>query len=276
LDIERIAMLLHHIAAHGRLDPADPRSRDLQGGNWHSYDKNDPESNYDLVLTPDAYEDLVSIMRELRTDQQIAAHVEYKALETETIKGIAKASAAFDQGAADEETIAAEVVALLTRDVRDWHVVVHVPGLNVAEGVSMSVAGMEIGSLPPDEYRRLVQLGQDWGSTARLTADAEIGSAAEHCKQLTQELLSEGRASWAWGLINATKETVDRTAYEHVYEVALNILRCFIPRSARSHVRERASRRGMGHLRAADSRRKRRCAGTDSRARLAGGCFETA
>ncbi len=230
MDTGRIAHLLRQIVAYGQLDQSNPRSCDDSGGHWPSFDKNVPENNYDLLITPDACEDLVSIMRELRTDQRIAMHVEYEALESEVIKATAKASAAFAQGALDEEAIATEVVAHLTQDVRDWHVVVHVPGLTVAEGVSINVAGIEMGWLPPEEYQRLVHLGQDRGSTMRLQADMEIGSAAEYCKQLAQDLLSQGKGAWAWGSVSATKKTLDRTAYEHVYEVALNILRCFISR----------------------------------------------
>jgi len=230
MDTGRIADLLRQIVAYGQMDPSNLRSYDDSGGHWPSFDKNIPENNYDLLITPDACEDLVSIMRELHTDQRIAMHVEYEALKSEVIKATAKASAAFDQGALDEEAIATEVVTHLTQDVRDWHVVVPVPGLTVTEGVSINVAGMEMGWLPPEEYQRLVHLGQDRGSTMRLQADMEIGTAAEHCKQLVQDLLSQGKGAWAWGSVSATKKTLDRTAYEHVYEVALNILRCFISR----------------------------------------------
>jgi len=229
LKTERIALLFRHIVAHGRLDPGDPQSDDVSGGNWHRSDKADSESNYDLALTQDAFEDLISIMRELRTDHRIAAHVEYEVLEKAVIKAIAQAAAAFDHGVLDEKTIVNEVVKLLTQDVRDWHVVIPVPGLDVIEGASIDVAGIQMGSLTPEEYRRLVQLGEDWGSTMRLRAEAEVGSAAEHCKQRTQALLSEGKGSWAWGTVNSTEETLDRTVYERVYEVALNILRCFTP-----------------------------------------------
>lgn len=51
MDTGRIALLLRHVVADERLDSSNPRSHDDNGGYWSSFDMNDPENYYGLMIT---------------------------------------------------------------------------------------------------------------------------------------------------------------------------------------------------------------------------------
>jgi hypothetical protein len=104
--------------------------------------------SYSFVLTPGAYQDVVSVLRELCTDERIASHVDFDVMNNAPLHAIGVASSAFDRGIAIEEDLVDSLIHDLTQGVGEWHVVTRAHGLTVEEGCRIEVAGVEIGWLP--------------------------------------------------------------------------------------------------------------------------------
>lgn len=228
MDRDAVEVLIRRICEGATLTRLAEGPPDLQRS-W--YERTRGGEEWVLSLSDDSMEDLITLMRTLRTDDRIAANVPFERLEQSTIEGLFDGAEALRDGTLDERLITDQLIHSLLADVHDWYVVARVHGLDMAPGYSVSLAGLHLGRLPNSEVEDIMGVARQVGSTKRLTHEGEPGSGLEYVLARTAELLEDdnGEQCWAWGAVPATDSSVDRVFYERLQIIALNILRCFAP-----------------------------------------------
>lgn len=227
VDLKLIASLLEDIVANDRIQETDIRFEDPKSLCWIQHQPGD--GLQDIFLSSNGRASLIRLMQTLRDDRQITRHIEYEDLLAATESALLQSAQAFDAGTLHVDAQARDLYDKLTADVTEWHVLMSVPGLRMAPGDVVSIAGLQFGTLKEEERNRIQTVAEQVGRRQRLRPEDPPGTALPRVMKAAGQLLTADSDDdcWAWGIVSATKISLARVVDERINMVALNVMRCF-------------------------------------------------